>query len=482
MKNLFVLLLGLLLVTWQLLAQQISFSRPQRVSRQTEEFRIVGKNSQGILIHQYGTRQNSLIAYQSDLDIAWSKPIALEKKHEIVRVVSLDEDLMILYTEKVKRKNYLYARMANAEMIWAAPPVLLDSVLRDPTLSYTYEVDVSQNKSFVNIMRTNYDFGGLRDMDNILLRKDGSMVSHEIVKPDTKQLNSNVVVSNMGQVILVSYQTRRDFFRTNTQYRSVYITVLDPLRQRTERFLIEDEKYRFNEAKFALDYLNNRFVVAGFYAQGTNETALGWFYSTLDLATFSLSKPILSSFDLDYFKKNNLKSNAFNKTGIADLSARQVVLRRDGGVLLVGEVSYTTRQTIAQNGFDMSGRTIGFSVNYYNEDVFSFSIQPDGSLLWANIVQKKQYSEDDDAIYSSFGLMNRRHSIDLLFNQEINYNTPVVGGAVSSSGSYKMVNLMSKQDLGILLSLRNGKQVSAEEYVVPSFTRRGDFMLAKINF
>ncbi|HNI45133.1 MAG TPA: hypothetical protein PK230_10595, partial [Chitinophagales bacterium] len=137
---------------------------------------------------------------------------------------------------------------------------------------------------------------------------------------------------------------------------------------------------------------------------------------------------------------------------------------------------------IAQNGFDMSGRTIGFSVNYYNEDVFSFSLQPDGSLLWANVVQKKQYSEDDDAIYSSFGLMNRRHSVDLLFNQEINYSTPIVGGAVSSSGSYKMVNLMSKQDLGILLSLRNGKQVSAEEYVVPSFTRRGDFMLAKINF
>ena len=216
MKNLFVLLLGLLLMTWQLVAQQISFSRPQRVSRQTEEFRIVGKNSQGILIHQYGTRQNSLTAYRSDLNIAWSKPIPLEKKHEIVRVVSLDEDLMILYTEKVKRKNYLYARMANAEMIWATPAVLLDSVQRDPALSYTYEVDVSQNKSFVNIMRTNYDFGGLRDMDNILLRKDGSMVSHEVVKPDTKQLNSNVVVSNMGQVILVSYQSRRDFFRANT--------------------------------------------------------------------------------------------------------------------------------------------------------------------------------------------------------------------------------------------------------------------------
>lgn len=240
---------------------------------------------------------------------------------------------------------------------------------------------------------------------------------------------------------------------------------------------IEDEKNTFNDVQLGIDNLNGKAIVAGFFAEGNNDNTKGYLYAVIDLQKHSFDQKLLQLFDIEYIKSNNTKSTALNKNGITNLEARDLVIRKDGGILLMGEVSYENRTAIARNGFDPAGGMLGFATNYYYDDIFVFSINPNGSMLWSNIINKKQYSEEDRGTFSSFGVFNNRSSLDLLFNEEVSYNTRLSSSKISSDGKYKMVNLFSKQEMGLILSPRNGKQVSATEYVMPAFTRRNEFQL-----
>ena len=425
-------------------AQQILFSRPQKITRKVEEFNIVGKNSEGFLLYRKGGKYNAVDAYNpATLALHWSKDVRLEHKSEVIDVVLLDDNLLLLYSTRIKRNTYVYARLTNAELIPIAEPILIDSLDRQGLTDVNYAVSVSQNKQFVSLLRFNYDFGGLRNMNQVLFSTDFSVIKNKSITIDAKQITTQHIVDNMGNVVIANYQLRSDFFRSLNQYKNV----------------------------------NGKAIVAGFFAEGNNDNTKGYLYAVIDLQKHSFDQKLLQLFDIEYIKSNNTKSTALNKNGITNLEARDLVIRKDGGILLMGEVSYENRTAIARNGFDPAGGMLGFATNYYYDDIFVFSINPNGSMLWSNIINKKQYSEEDRGTFSSFGVFNNRSSLDLLFNEEVSYNTRLSSSKISSDGKYKMVNLFSKQEMGLILSPRNGKQVSATEYVMPAFTRRNEFQL-----
>ena len=57
----------------------------------------------------------------------------------------------------------------------------------------------------------------------------------------------------------------------------------------------------------------------------------------------------------------------------------------------------------------------GYIVDYHYEDIVVISIHPDGQTHWKTILPKRQYSQDDNAIYSSFFLLKTPKSLRLLF-------------------------------------------------------------------
>lgn len=459
-------------------AQQILFSRPQKITRKVEEFNIVGKNSEGVLLYRKGGKYNAVDAYNpATLALHWSKEVRLEHKSEVIDVVLLDDNLLLLYSTRIKRNTYVYARLTNAELIPIAEPILIDSLDRQGLTDVNYAVSVSQNKQFVSLLRFNYDFGGLRNMNQVLFSTDFSVIKNKSITIDAKQITTQHIVDNMGNVVIANYQLRSDFFRSLNQYKNVRLTMYDYRTDDLHLLEIEDEKNTFNDVQLGIDNLNGKAIVAGFFAEGNNDNTKGYLYAVIDLQKHSFDQKLLQLFDIEYIKSNNTKSTALNKNGITNLEARDLVIRKDGGILLMGEVSYENRTAIARNGFDPAGGMLGFATNYYYDDIFVFSINPNGSMLWSNIINKKQYSEEDRGTFSSFGVFNNRSSLDLLFNEEVSYNTRLSSSKISSDGKYKMVNLFSKQEMGLILSPRNGKQVSATEYVMPAFTRRNEFQL-----
>ncbi|MBI5914634.1 MAG: hypothetical protein HY842_04600, partial [Bacteroidetes bacterium] len=152
----------------------------------------------------------------------------------------------------------------------------------------------------------------------------------------------------------------------------------------------------------------------------------------------------------------------------------------DGGIILVGELNKEfQRGTASTSYYSRSGfRPI---IDYYYDDVFLISIHPGGDVHWKKILHKKQYSQDDEAMYSSFFLAKTPAALRVIFNDEIKHENTVSEYIVKGNGEYDHNAVMSTQRQELQLRFRDAVQVAANEFVVPS-ERRSRLKLVRVAY
>ena len=180
-------------------------------------------------------------------------------------------------------------------------------------------------------------------------------------------------------------------------------------------------------------------------------------------------------------RKANMTTTIKSKDYIYNLKMREVILRQDGGALFVGETYYTSSKTVPRSSFDtFNVRQAG--LNYHYNDLVVLSINPDGSLLWDEVLKKRQYSEEDKGYYSSFGMVNSGNALNFIFNEEISNNTNVNNYKMDSTGEHTIESMMNVYDYNVMIAPRYYKQTSPTEIVMPAFNKKNEFLLLKIGF
>jgi hypothetical protein len=124
---------------------------------------------------------------------------------------------------------------------------------------------------------------------------------------------------------------------------------------------------------------------------------------------------------------------------------------------------------------------VRYIVDYYYDDMFMVSFNPDGKTHWKTILHKKQYSQDDNGVFSSFFLYKNPTNLRLLFNDEIKYENTVSEYVVNGSGDFERKSLLNTENLELKLRFRDALQVSATEIIVAS-ERRNRLKLVKLQY
>ena len=120
-------------------------------------------------------------------------------------------------------------------------------------------------------------------------------------------------------------------------------------------------------------------------------------------------------------------------------------------------------------------------VDYYHEDLVVYSINPDGSIHWFDVLRKKQFSQDDLAVYSSYFVFSTPTHLRLLYNDEIRNNSSVSEYIVTPDGRSDRNAVMSTEYQKLRLRFKDAVQVGGREVVVPS-DRNSKFNLVKIAY
>ncbi|MFQ5447871.1 MAG: hypothetical protein ACE5FF_13165, partial [Saprospiraceae bacterium] len=396
-----------------------------------------------------------------------------KRRPELIQVVPMGGDFCLFYQFRKKGnpvlKAHRYSPSAN----------LRDSVTLKvlEMLFYTpnYQVVVSENKKIALIYFVeqsdeftvfSFDMGQMK-----LLWESSFTLDDFIFHRDFIQM----LVDNGGNMHLVlSRDNRRS--KQDEHYLEIFETG-EATQNIFQRYIVPMQGHLTYHALFSFDNLNKRLVAAGLYSGDNFARADGYFF--LSIAQNNHDDQVLTfhPFEDDFVKVLEEKEKSKNK-GLAEVSVQEIVLRRDGGILFIGELNKEFQRGVAAGSY--YARTgMRPIVDYYYDDMFLVSIHPNGQEHWKTILHKKQYSQDDNAIYSSYFLTKTPTALRIIFNDEIKQENTVSEYIVSGNGSFEHNTVMNTERKELSLRFRDGVQVAANEIIVPS-ERRNRLKLVKI--
>ena len=285
-------------------------------------------------------------------------------------------------------------------------------------------------------------------------------------------------ISNAGELFFI---IERDNFRSKRkEHRFEIITIAPKEEERTFEVTMGDSLTY--DMYFRFDNLNDRLVGGGLYTTKDFTRADGYFWLTIDPDSPTAARPKFVSFPVPLMK--NIQGKKYNKKrpGIDELSVRDVVLRRDGGGLIITERNrQMERRSAASRTQIASDYGIRPLVDYQYNELLVFSVNPDGTPHWSNILHKKQWSQDDGGVYSGYLMMENPSSLRFIFNDEIRFENTVSEYVVNGRGEFDRNSLFNTRDLQLRLRFRDGVQTAGNEVVLPS-EHRNKLRLVKMSY
>lgn len=456
-------------------AQTVLFTEPIPL-KSDEWYQIIGKMGNRYLLFKRTLEGKFEInGFSAEMNLQWSKEVELDhKRPKILKINSTKNDFTVVYEYQAKGKTIVKAHKYDP-----------GANLVDSTTIYNYknsfygtdfQVVQSEDKSKLLIYYVENQkevFAVSFDIENMKVLWDCVFV------PDALSIQRNfvqVLVTDKGQMYFIhgkdNQKTKKeehvyDIYFGNEETASKSITFFTfPM----------NEKLTF-DIVFTFDNLNNRIIAGGLYSENTKTKSVGYFYLSVSPENPDDYILVFEPFD-DEFVSNFLGKQVEAGKGLSETVIQEIILRRDGGILMVGEQAVRNeRQTIGAGSVGTSMGHIYF--DYYYDDLFVISIHPSGETHWKTILHKKQYSYDDDAVFSSYFLLKTAKSLSFFFNDEVKYENTVSEYNLRGDGKYDRNSILNTKNKKLRLMFRRGMQVSANEFLVPS-EYRNRFSLVSI--
>ena len=456
------LVLGLLLSISFLSAQEITVSDdvPLKNSTRYEIFGI----SNRVLLLQERPSEIEVKGFSSNLREQWEKKLELDKRlPKLVGVTNSRTHFTLVYYYRRKGDIILKAHK------YDAAANLKDSVEihNYGKLFFTpnFEVAVSKDKSKMLI----YHVERYKNIKAFVYDADSmKVVSGQTIVPEEKDFNFDffdALVSNTGNFALI---IGRSNFRSSRKDHIYEMYEYNRKQEKVNPFKINLGDSLTFSTKFAYDALNDNLVAGGMYSVKNLAFADGYFFISIPSENPKNHKITYHEFDAEFIS-SLLGKEKENHKGIREAAVQDIVLRRDGGILIVNErVRQFERRSVGPTGRLYYDPTRRFLVDYYHEDIFVISIHPDGSPHWKTILPKKQFSQDDIGIFSSYFLFKSRASIKFIFNDEIKNANTISEYKLMGDGSFERESLLNTANLDLKLRFRDAIQVGSNEFIIPS--------------
>jgi len=222
------------------------------------------------------------------------------------------------------------------------------------------------------------------------------------------------------------------------------------------------------------DNINHRLVVAGFYSEQSTYGVRGIFYISLEEDSLRQSSLYNTPFNPLFLQK--FAADRKNKNELVNYSIDRLVLRKDGGAVILAESFFQSNRTY----WDYYSQSMVSHYYYHFGNVMVLSLNPDGNILWNNAIGKDQNSVDDGGYYASYAAAISGGRMFALYNKYIEENSSVLITAIDGQGHQKTDALFSENE-HVTIMPRSSAQVDEETLIVPAM-RENRFYFAKIIF
>jgi len=405
----------------------------------------------------------------SNLQQNWVKTIEFDTKSMTpFKIISHEESFSILYYFHKKGKTFIGGKEFSneAEEIGDFSLGAFDIPL---TLS-PHNLLHSQSKQFLLIQAHSHH--GNIDIMNIDITNKKIVWQNTFKFPEfsKREVLEQLLINNKGETFILSNQNNN---RLKGQEHQFSILKISPDQTQTS-YTIPFKGYLSHDMTTQYDEINQQLVASGLYS--TQKGAInGIFYFNTNLE----ETPSIQTSELEESFMRSLTGQKSKKIhGIENFAICQLVLRKDGGALLIAEQRFTYESSMAFYEEERKKK----QADYLYENILIASIHPSGKVYWKDVLFKSQSSANDNARYSSFFAVKTNSSIRFLYNNDISWDTSIFEYVIHSNGNVQrnVVAHQLRKD-GILPELINSIQVSASEVIALS-ERDKKLRLLKINY
>ena len=427
--------------------------------RNDYSYDILGWVEQDLLLFRDRGQEFFVQAFDSDLHLKWEREVYLgDRKADIIGVVTHTDRFHIFFGMREKG-DYIIQHKSYAHDLNLIDTSILD-VITDVFITPQFQIEISEDKTKVLLYQD--DNSGLR-LISYDLNSNKVLWMNEIKLAGTNLQRDfrSIAVSNSGDFFLA---LEPDRFLQKVQSLELFCTVQGEEEILRETITLGD--VQVYDYYTIYDNVNRNLVITGLYSDRNSSRALGFYFLRYQPGLHYQVN--LLQFNESLLAEVHGREVDISR-GLNDFNVQQVALRHDGGAVIIAELNkeFSRRSSLPMRRDNGSFSRSGW-VDYYYEDLILFAVHPNGTEHWKEVLRKRQYSQDDDAIYSSFFLFKTPSRLRFLFNDEIKHENTVGGYEVTGTGYVERKTVFNTDYQRLKLRFKDGIQVANNECIVPS--------------
>lgn len=464
-----------------LLAQKVTVS-PEINLRSDRAYYLLGQVDESILLFRDQGNKKILDIFEENLVLSSERNVTLLSDRSLVYdVVSADTAFSVFYGYRDEDEVVVQMDVFNA----TANRIDSVEVFREERSlkGFQYEPIISENQNVIALYNvTDRDQMTLLVFD-IKRKKTLLSSKYKLVDLNLFEDVMQMEVSDQGDVVILYERNNNKGAKGNHFAR--FIRFL-PNGTETEEINLPLKDVVTSDLFFKIDNRNRRLAVTGLYDEKNRDQSSGYVWINGSLDNWQDEQVFLIPFEevvlFEVYGNNKTKklrnfqvSSLFLKADgspILVFEHARNVTRQNGGVSTFNNVSSFR----GQRGFNPSGWS-----DHYREDLVIISLDQNLEQDWYHVFYKKQFSQNDNALFSSYFAFMTPSRVRLIYNDEIKSNSTVSEYIFDGAGNYKRNSLLSTEYQNLRLIFQYAIQISNNSMIVPS-QRNSALSLVKVDY
>jgi hypothetical protein len=369
--------------------------------------------------------------YDNNMKLKKSQKLEMKyqgKRRDFEDIAKVGGQLYLLtsFHNQVKKKNYLFYQKLSDRLTPSRDLVKIGEIdTHNKARVGIFDLSISKDSSKVLIYsqlpykKNEPERFALQVFDNGF----NPLWNSDIVLPypDTQFSVEEYRIDNEGNVYLLGVMYR-DKVRTRRMGMPNYqyvILVYTPGRKEAQEYRVELGDKFITDLTFRIADDGN-LVFSGFYSERGTYSVKGTYFFRLDPKTREVFNRNLRQFDFEFLtefmsdgrrERERQREEAGRGPELYQFSLDELILRSDGGVVLVAEQYYVFERT-----YRYWDGSIRFDYFYNYNDIIVVNIRPDGEIEWTMRIPKRQETLNDGGYYSSYAMSIVRDRLYFIYN------------------------------------------------------------------
>jgi hypothetical protein len=426
------------------------------------------------------SRQIGIFKYNEHFKRSWEKLVFEQNGNQKVEFLGvLGEKIYVFVSEITQREHYkqiyYYAYSLEGETLAnkvAFKKISTQGGEENPALFFTYSLN---RKLLLCHFRPPSE-------------KRANSLEYFIFSADTEAVNSgkipfrfkeeeatikSVKLGNKGNIFLL--YKRKDKKKQENEYR-YYVSRLYSASDSLIDIPLQTEDKYVTDISIKPDKEENLYI-CGFYSNKSATQVIGVFYNKI--VSDSVKKSTFQKLDEKFLEKYLSPKQIQKGKELSDFYLDDIILRSDGGVLLLGEQYYITPIT-----YQRSFQGVWYTRDLFHyDDIMVISLSAEGEIEWSNIITKSQSSEYHTEL--SYLCIVGGESINLFFKTRLKGSgANVYYYQIDYSGKVSSPKMLFESFGNNDIFYRDfSEQISNNEAIIAYYQARGRvFSLLKIEF